>query len=351
MSNRLNEPIEEEDTLEQWDLWDPMSEDYYSAKNTITLNPDKDPECTVTGEMMTTKLLGKDVCEHFIKYGTCADGQYCDRLHATPKARDQLLSLAKNYELNKGRTCLTYSYLSPIDLQPDRQKLLLVSVAYVRSPGDFILIFPYEQMDFSNFNDQDTEFYLDRVHQTSPYKTKLQKCHEQLAALFDHDYRLDNVDDDIYVSQIVACKLEDGRFCRAMVVETDDLLNEKFDYKLFLIDIGIVVERPRELIYDIRATCLSEPPMAVNARLNLKPADGKVKWPEEVLQKFREKLINKKYLLCKVQDFYAHDRTFVVDLFDVSTRTSFTDTMIKCGLADHCSSDKKKNDTLTWDSL
>jgi len=351
MSPAFQNPIVEEDAPEEWDAWDPMLEDYQSTKNTLRLDPDKEPECTVTGQMVTSKLGGKDVCEHYLKYGSCADGTYCDRLHVTPKARNQLWTFAQNYELNKDRTCLNYTYLSPSELEPNDQALILVSVTHIRSPSDFVFIAPYDQMDCSNFNEEELNFYLDRVHHSSTYKTKLQKCHEQLSALFDHDYRLDDVQDDIHLSQIVACKLNDGRFCRAMVIGLEDFSNEQFDYKLFLIDVGIVVERPRELIYDIRANCLSEPPMATDARLDVKPTKGNVSWPQDVLDKFTDKLGKKKYMLCRLIGYDSQSRAFIVDLYDAKSKLSLTERMIECGLADPASSRRDQRDLLSfWES-
>ena len=333
-----------------WDSWDPMSEDYHSAKNTLSLNPDSEPECELTGKMMSLKVAGKEVCDHFIRYGSCADGKFCDRIHVTPQARDKLWSIAETYDLNKTRTCLTYNYLSPIELEANRHTLLLVSIAQIKSPSEFVFVAPYEQMDFSKFNEDEVDFYLKHVYQTSPYKTKLQKCHDQLAALFDHDYRLDDLNEDIFLSQIVACKLENGRFCRAMVIELDDYLNDKFDYQLYLIDIGITVYRPREQIYDIRASCLSEPPLAVAGRLDLRPANGDVSWPSDVLGKFQEKLKSKKFLLCKVMDYITQDRIYTVDLMDLKSRISFTDKMIESKFAEPCQA-TKKNETTAWDDL
>lgn len=332
-----HETIPEEENTDDWDLWDPMNDDYYSSKNTLELDPIEDPECDVTGQMAINKFAGKEICQHYIKYGTCVDDQFCAKLHVSPAVRDRLWTQAKLHGLNKSRVCLNYTYLSPVVLEPDQNKTLLISVTQVKSPSDFSFIAPYEQIDFSHFNDQELEFYIGRVHSTSPYKTKLQKCHEQLSALFDHNYRIDDIDDTIYLSQIVACKLENGQFCRALVVETEDLLNDVLDYKLFLLDYGISVRRPRELIYDIRATCLSEPPLAIHGRLNLKPAAGQTKWPEEALTKFGQQVASEEYILCKILRFEPQDRTFIVDLYDTKTRSSITDKMIASGLGNSCS--------------
>lgn len=314
-----------------------MTEDFHSTKNTLVLDPDKEPECVVTGKMTDKSLkIGKyEVCDFYLKYGSCADGIYCDRLHIGPKSRDKLTQIQEAF--NSGdRTCLNYSYLSPQELVPNESAALLVSVTQAKTPTNFHFVAPYERMNFLDFNKEEIDFYIQHVKQSSPFKTKLHRCHEQLAYLFNHNYRQDDVEAPIYEGQIVACKLKDGRFCRAEVIRCENLQMDIFTFKLFLLDVGIEVELPRELIYDIRVRSLTAPPMAINGRLDLKPNSGALNWSKEALEYFKTNVIGKNYMLCKIigYDELERNRMHTVDLLNIETRTSLTTEMIVRGLAD-----------------
>lgn len=333
------QPIQQPQHIEIEDVsaiddWDPLAEDYNSTKNTLTLDEDRDPMSLVDGRVrpISSKIGNVHICEHYARYGNCADGHYCDRLHISPRSREKIWAIQNTCELNKNRVCMNYTYLSPIELKPDPSVLLLVSVTNAASPNNFYFIAPYESMNFSQHTEEDLKFFIDRVANTSSVKVKLQKCHEQLAALFDHPYRIDNVNDEIYLSQIVACKLKDGRFRRAMVVDVPDYSTDKFNYKLQLIDIGIEVELPRESLYDIKAQCLSEPPTAVNSRLDIMPAEG-FAWPKEALETFELEARGEKYWLCKIINYMKYDNVFTVDLYHPKTRFSLTERFIKSGMA------------------
>lgn len=330
-------PIREEVIFSDWDSWDPMSEDYHSVRNTLALNPDKDPECVITGQTMPTSAgFGKiSICSHYEKYGTCADGKYCDRAHVKASNRERVLALQRHYETNKGRTCLTGHDLSPIELEVDPKLTLLVVVTSTKWPNSFYVVAPYDNLNFSNYTRDDIKFYIERINQSSSVKTKLDKSHEQLSAIYDHNYRVDNINDNIYVSQIVACKLKDGRFHRALVTEKNDDFEDKFNYKLFLIDIGVEVELPRESIFDIRAHSLINPPMAIHCKLNVKPSRNELKWSGQALEYFETHLGDKRHWLCKLIDHVKEDSIFVVDLFDIESRKSFTDRLVQTGLADY----------------
>ena len=328
--NSTNEELE----LEDWNSWDPMKEHFLSSNNTLALDPIADPESIITGKMTPAgnKIGNVTICDHYAKYGNCADGQYCDRIHISPKAREKLLEMQKTYELNKNRICMTSNYLSPIELEVNPEKRLLVSVVGVKSPNNFYIIAPYEQMNFASQALEDVLFYVDCIDRNSPYRRKMNKSHEQLADLFDHHYRLDNLNDDIFLSQIVACKLPDQRFYRAMVIETDDLHRDIFTYKLHLLDLGCEAHLPRELIFDIKAHCLSEPPMAVACRLDLRPADGSLNWPQEALNFLNNCIRSNNYMLCKIVNYIDLDRTFTVDLYTINERKSLTDELVASGL-------------------
>lgn len=329
--------MEYEQDMKEWDNWDPLAEDYKSPKNTLALNTDKDPVSTITGLVrpVSSRIGTVTICDHYAKYGNCVDGEYCDRIHISPKSREKIWSLQNNCELNKNRVCMNYTYLSPVELKPDPSVLLLASVTNAGSPNMFYFVAPYEAMNFSQYTTDELDFFIERVSRTSSVKSKLQKCHDQLASLFDHPYRIDNVNDDIYLSQIVACKLKDNRYRRAMVIEVPDIFMDKFNYKLHLIDIGIEVELPRESIYDIKAHCLSEPPMAINCRLDIRPVDESG-WSEEALEMFEIEARGEKFWLCKIIDYLEYDNMFTVDLYHPKTRLSLTERLIESGVAVRC---------------
>lgn len=323
---------------ENWDTWDPMGEDYHSERNTLALNPDKDPLACITGQAnpIASKIGAVKLCERFARLGDCADGNFCDKLHVNPSARAKIWKLQNTFETNKNRICLNFTYLSPYELEPSAERLLLISVTDVKSPANFYMIAPYDNMDFAQKTTEDLDFYINHVQQHSAAKRRLQRCHEQLAALFDHSYRIDNLNDEIYKSQIVACKLKDGLYRRAMVFETPDFSMDQLEYKLFLIDVGIEVYLPREMIFDIKASCLSDPPIAINSRLAIKPAGGESSWSEDAMDFFTARTRGVRYLLCKVLNYIELDRIFTVELFNTKKSGELTNMMISKGLAERC---------------
>lgn len=328
---------EEEDDISEFDSWDPLTEDFKSPKNTLALNVDDDPLAQITGRVrpVSSKIGHVSICDHYARYGNCMDGQYCEKIHISPASRDKIWALQNNTELNKNRLCINFTHLSPIELQPDPKVLLLASVTNASSPNLFYFVPPYESMNFSPYNDEDLEFYIERAPRNSSVKAKLQLCHEQLESLFEHSYRIDNLNDDIFLSQVVACKLKDKSYRRAMVLDVPDFSMDKFNYRLHLIDVGIEVELPRESIFDIKATCLSEPPMAVPSRLNIKPI-GNSNWSQEALDMFELEARGERFWLCKIINHLVYDNIFTVDLYHPKTRSSLTERLIEAGLAEKC---------------
>lgn len=333
------EPIADpnQEDLDEWDRWDPLAEDYHSAKNTLALDVDRDPISTITGQVrpISSRIGTVTICDHYAKYGNCIDGEYCERIHISPKQRDKIWTLQNKFELNKNRVCLNYTDLSLTDLRPDPSALLLASVTNARSPSLFYFVAPYESMNIAQYTERELEFLIERVSSASSVRSKLRSCHEQLASLFNHSYRIDNLQDDIYLSQIVACKLQDNTFRRAMVLDVPNLSIDAFNYKLLLIDVGIEVELPRESIYDIKAHCLSEPPMAIGCRLNVKPV-GDSEWSQEALEMFEIEARGEKFWLCKVLNHLKHDDIFTVDLYHPKTRASLTERLVESGVAERC---------------
>lgn len=335
--DQIIEAAHEQDSQpDDWDLWDPLAEDFASPANTLALDT-SNPIAAITGRnpAETTKIGGVLICDHYSKYGTCADGDYCDRVHIEASQRYKILALQETYERNKNRTCLTFSYLSPQTIKPDPESLLLVSVTDATCANNFYLIAPYESLDFANKSQEDVQFYISRVHDTSAVKVKLERIHEQLSNLFDHNYRIDNVNERIYLSQIVACKLNDGHFRRAMVIGSPDFSYDEYNYKLLLLDVGTQVELPREKIYDIKATLLSEPPLALNCRLDLKPATGQ-QWSAEALEYFNNFTRDTRFLYCQILDYIEKDSIFTVDLMKLDSRESIMTSMIEQGFAEKC---------------
>lgn len=332
-------PVNHEDDLGEFDRWNPMSEDFESNKNTLTLNPNSDPLTFTTGKLQPigSKIGNVIICEHFANFGECADGRFCDRLHVDPRAREKIWTLQETYESNKGRTCMNFTYLSPIEVEINPKKLLLVSIASVTSPSSFYVVAPFENLDFACLNKSEIDFYVNRIQQTSGIKKKIEHFHQQMADIFDHTYRVDNLNDEIYLSQIVACKLKNGHFRRAMVIGLPDIYDEAdINYKLLLIDIGVEVELPRELIYDIKAKTLSEPPLAYNCRLDMRPARGELRWSEAALSQFRSLVRQNRFSLCQVKQHIKADRILTVDLLDLNTRVSYTEKMFEYGFAESC---------------
>lgn len=340
-SKRRGEQQSSDNDLAEFDHWNPMLDDYTSAKNSLLLNPSGDPLTTITGKIqpIRSRIGNVTICERFATYGECSDGRFCQRIHIDPEAREKLWAVQNTYESNKGRTCVNFTYLSPLDLKPDPKSLLLVAMANISSPSNFYVVAPFENLNFAHLSQADIDFYVDRIQQTSSVKKKIEQFHEQMAEIFGHSYRVDNLNDEIYLSQIVACKLKDGHFRRAMVVGLPDLGDyADINYRLFLIDLGVEVELPREFIYDIKANILSEPPLALNCRLDIKPAGGALNWSSGALAQFRSLTNRNRFSLCRVIDHIKADRILTVDLLDVITRASFTEQMISSGLADKCRS-------------
>lgn len=329
----------DEDSNEEWDLWDPKRDDYESSLNSLALGGINDPMSFLTGkrDVVSSSRFGNlTVCEHYLRYGRCADGDNCSRLHVEPHVRQKLLSLQSHFERNKDRVCVNYTYLSPENFQVDENVLLLVSVTNPKRPNDFYFVSPYESLDVSKHSEESLDFMLDSLKTNSAFKRNLDNTHHQLEALFDHDYRVDNVNEEIYVSQIVACKLKNGFFRRAMVLSAPRSSYEDSDYKLLLIDTGAEVELPRESIYDIKARNLSDPPMALKARLNLKPSDKQCDWSTEALELFSTIMKENQYLFCKILEYSDIDQAYTVDLFDRKKRESLTDKLVENRLAERC---------------
>lgn len=322
---------------EDFDKWDPMKEAYNSSLNTLAINLDKDPEAEITGRVApNVSQMGRTIlCEHYLKHGECVDEKFCSRLHVDPRVRSRIWSLQNQFENNKDRTCINYTYLAPYDFEPDPERLLLVYVTGIFSPNNFYFIAPYNKKGFEKDNQEELDFFIQRVLRSSEAKTKLENIHKELAALFDHTYRIDNVNDKIYLSQIVACKLKDGHFRRAMVTK-EPILHDEVNYKLLLLDVGVEVEVPRELIYDIKAYCLNDPPLAVNCRLDLVPANNQCTWSEKALEMFKTQAGGERFWLCKIINHIEQEGIFTVELYNFKTREALSELMIESGLAQKC---------------
>lgn len=321
---------------EDLDSWDPMGEAYYGEENSLAehhpnfiLNKQLPPISPRIGNNTT-------ICDHYAKYGKCADGQFCDRLHIDPKKRNIIWHLQQHMDENKTRTCLTIDYLSPQPYMPDPNIMLMVTITRSTSPWSFYFVAPYETVDFRMTQPEDFKFHIEHVKTKSEIKRKIETIGAQLQEMFGKVYRHDNVHDPIYLSQIVACKTESGSFARAMVLEVpekvDGVILDK--YKLFLLDYGKEVEVLREFIYDIKAQCLSEPPLAIHCRLPIKPKVDAKQWSEEVIEDFRFIVQQDEYLLCKILEDDTAESQYVVDLFNIDSRRSLSEFMLENGLAD-----------------
>lgn len=321
---------------EDWDSWDPRKDDYMSSMNTTALAVDakENPLASITGTRLSiaNKLGNVTICERYIQFGDCMDRQYCPKLHVDPRNREQLLALQETYESNKNRTIMNFTYLSPQEIKPDSEALLLASVTCAKDPNNFYIILPYENKNFAQCTESDLKFYIDQVKTSSPAKSKLQIFHNKLTRIFDHEYRVDNVNDTIYKSQMVACKARDGQFRRAMVIDIPE--DDGFEYTLFLLDFGTSVKLPREHIYDIRADCLSEPPLAIHCRLPLKPSHGDLSWNEAASSMFETLSRGQLYLLCIILGYSNQNQMYTVELKHITSRNSLTERMIQSDLAE-----------------
>lgn len=318
-----------------WDTWDPMGEHFYSESNTLSLDPEKDPMCQVADGRLRAGSRGKigniKLCEHYLKYGECADGQYCDRAHVSPKSRDKIESLEQEYEQNVGRIIMGESFLSPVDIKEGTNVLHLITITRVKSPVDFSFVMPYGNLDCSKFAEEDLQFYIEHEDR-SPAKKKLREFHNQMSYLYDQKFRPDDMRSDLYLNQIVACRLPNGIFRRAEVIKRADWSQDEFLYKLRLIDIGTEVEIHRHQIYDMMAKFLSEPPLCVQARLDLTPIDGGY-WSSKAINSFITETRGEDFMLCKVLKFQPIDQLFVVDLMNLRTRKSIGVRLIEMNLA------------------
>lgn len=310
------------------DKWDPMREDYCEPTNSIKRDQEHPLAAMVSKAYDSSKpsALGDvQICEHFARYGNCCDGKFCSRLHVKPEVRSKLATIHDTYQRNKDKTLLTHEFLSPIELKPDHNTMILISLSNVKSPFNFHFVAPYESKNFTDLNDEERDFYINNVQSKSNCIIKLKRIHSQLDALFNHDYFTENIDDVITTAQIVACKIKDGRFFRALVIRVDW---EEDEYHVFLIDVGAEMIVNRLQIYSITANMLSEPPMALHGKIALiRPKPEGSFWSQEALDWFKTRVRDTRYFFAKIHAIDADDHV-AVELFDINTRRSLNDELV-----------------------
>lgn len=329
------------------DNWDPMMETYLLPENTIAID-NSNPVTFFTGKSLPldAKLGNHTICDHYMKFGKCADGKYCDRLHIPDAKRQQIIQIQNQVQEGKTRNRLNYTYLSPQLYEPHPDKLFMVTVSNVKSPSCFHFVVPFENYDLSLVDESEVEFFKNHALSKSDISRKLQKCSDMLEDMFGMTYRCDNINEPLQPAQVVACKEPDGRFRRALVISLPDILQDNYEskisyYKLYLLDIGVEAFYTRESIYDIKAHCLSDPPMAVPSTLGLEPAypEGPNGWPKDAIEYFKMLVLgdNNQYLLCKIMedrlDLDSPIEGYRVELFDLNTRQNIADRMISNGFA------------------
>lgn len=340
---------DDSEELKELDSWDPMAEFYYSSANTIALDH-QDPVAFHLGKNLPldSKIGNVTICEHYARRGKCADGEYCDRLHVSPINRDRIIEIQSKFNYAKNRVLLNVAYLSPQNYVADKNKLLICVITNFRSPNLFHMVVPYDTLDCGVIDDfEHLNFHISHIKTKSDSTRQLKKITRLLQEMFGRTYRIDNVNDPILPSQVVACKYED-RFRRAIVMQSPDRLLNIFDndydsienthYKLFLMDLGISGWFEREAIYDIKAQCLTDPPLAVTCKLGLKPANGSKEWSREAIDYLKTLVLNNgQYLLCRFTKEHVDLDSFIdgyeVDLLDLKTRKNYGDMLIEKGYA------------------
>lgn len=278
MKDQITSNQDKDDANKDFDNWNPMEEHFNSPLNTLAVDVTSDPYAALTGKSGGTKSSNKansiiigniEICRRFLDYGSCSDGAYCSKQHVSPAAREQLYNLHLEVGTNAGRKVYTLLDFPPLHLDVSQDDLLLVQVTSVQLATNFYIVAPYETKNFANYSREDLGFYLNRVGQLSQTRHKVDTYHNELEIQLGNEYRLDNIKDTIYVGQVVACKMEEGRFNRALVI-SHTLDDAGFDlYQVRLLDVGLEIEVDRVSIFDITEAFMKDPPVAINCSLDL----------------------------------------------------------------------------------
>lgn len=310
------------------DLWDPLHDHYTSEINTLGLDVTNDAGAAIRGYQ---SLLNNDYCQHFAKYGTCMDKEYCRKKHLGPN----------NEELNAEKEFVFAEPMIRRDFfYPNSSQLLFADVTYIDRPNFFYVMLPYGRKDFRHYRRKDLNHYGNKKYRDSPARFVLDQCHKELKSLYDKNYRHDNINIAPAISQLVAVKLGNGSYCRAVV--TDIKYNDEFidSYEIRLIDTGAFYVLPRERIHPFPARFLSVCPLAVPCRLpvsvirkSITPETELVKgWPKETMDTFVE-FCSGKNLLIRLFHYNDMDEAYTVDLFDYNKKVSLIELLLEKRLA------------------
>lgn len=325
----IDDHIADDIAVETLETWDPMRQHFEASMKTN--------ESELIGDIIEPldddSIKRTEICEHWAKYGSCCDGDYCTKKHVNNYERRSMKSFIELHERRKVFTRLFSSDLEfKLEIIPDQSTLMLAIVTNPMKPSNFYIILPNDLVDFSNMTKEDCDFYIDRSCSSSAYKIQLRNCHNRLAELIGN-IKLYDPNEEIFIDQLVACNYMDT-FYRAIVIETPNIAFDRYDYRLCLIDVGTEIEVARENIRALKAPVLTNSRiLAINCRLNIKPPNGCLDWPQESLDRFRELTLANQFF-CKFIDYIAYDDIYVVDLYTLSRRKSLTNRLIQEQLAE-----------------
>lgn len=327
-----------ENQLSTWDTWDPIGQDFQkSYKQVLKSFRNHRPIIGQTEgyirplPMQVGHLI---MCDRFVKRGKC-NRQDCTRPHLNREQREFCWKLYNRSMSARQSLIYTYSQLESNILEDDG-KQLLVTITKPRINNDFYVIVMYDDLDFSEFKKQDIEFFIKYVKINSSAFVRLRDMQKHFRALFvnslsTYSITADNSDCDLELSQIVACRVKPSRqFVRAVITEMPDSESGDYNHKLFLIDIGIELSLPRELIYPIKFDYLDAAPMAVNVKLGIKPLEGESFWSEKVELYIHQWLAHTRYHLCQVVSRHLGD--IFVDFINYETKASLTQELLDKGV-------------------
>lgn len=320
-----------------WDSWDPIAEDYQISyrqkRKTFRLHRPVIGQTEGYVRPLPARVGHIELCDRYVKRGKC-NRQDCARPHLNREQRELCWKLYNETQSAKHLIPYTYAHLRS-NLLDDEEKLLLVTITKPRANNNFNMVIMYDELDFRKFGKKDIEFFIKYVKANSSAFVKLRDIHGHFKAIFSNplsnQIEKSEIEGDIQLSQIVACKVGPcGQFVRAMVVEMPKPEAGLHDHRLFLIDIGIELILPRELIYPIKFNYLDTPAMAVDVKLNIRSVSESNSWSTEAELYVDKWLAKADHHLCKILS--TNQDHMIVDLINYKTDKSLTRELLAQGL-------------------
>ena len=262
------------------------------------------------------------------------DKQYCPKKHIGPKSDE--LNAEKEFVFAESMIARDF-------IRPDHTQLLFANVTYLEAPHSFQVMLPYGKKDFSLYRTKDLNHYAERKLINSPALLALDQCHNELKSMYDKHYRHDNINIAPAITQLVAVKLSNGTYCRAVVTAITYNDNHVDLYQVKHIDTGCPYVVTRDRIHPFPARFLSVTPQSIPCRLPLTVIDDDQKkknkssnlvngWPVKSMDKFVD-FCKGKDLLVRLFHFNDMDEAYTVDLYDYKAKESLIETMLNDGLA------------------